>query len=148
MKYVKILLLAATLGLAACDSGDSDSGATVEPTQAGNSIPTAFLGIYRGTINITLDAGIAKESDSFPIVFEVKSNGIVTVTVDDEAPENFPINNQGRFSGQASIDEEGCSATLGFTGNTNGTRVTGTVVGEGRCEGISVEADGNFTATK
>lgn len=152
MKRVKILLLIVAFGLTACGGGSSGSGASVEPTQAGNSLPENFLGIYRGVLNLTLSTLIVSESGSFPIVLEVMSNGMVSVTIDDEDPEMFPINNEGRFSGQASFADEDCEAFLGVSGSVNGATASGTINGEGSCalgsDRLDIEAEGDFSASK
>jgi hypothetical protein len=152
MKRIKLAFVIMFFALTACGGGGSDSGSgsstSTETTQAGNSIPAAFLGLYRGLINITLTIQVLSETESFPISFEVKSNGMMTVTVDDEDPVEFPIDNQGNFSGQAQFAEDGCTASLRLSGSVDGTTASGQLSGEASCEGLNGEVSGNFSATK
>ena len=148
---VALILTINLFVLSACGGGGSSSG--VDPTVAGENIPAIFVGVYKGTLNLTAKAIGVTESDSFEITITVFEDG--TIRFDgDEPDETFTagITNDGDFAGNITIQEDECSGTVGVTGRVDGTTATGTIDGDGECDisGLSVDVDltGDFSATK
>ena len=146
-----IILSFALLLLTGCGGGSSSSG--VEPSIPGENTPAIFVGVYKGTLNLTAEAIGIKESDSFSITVTVFENG--TVRFDGDDPEEtftVGLTDDGNFSGNIEINEEECSGTIGVTGVVDGTSVSGTVQGDGECTqggvDFDVELSGDFLATK
>jgi hypothetical protein len=148
----KIIVNFCLLFIAACDGGDSSSGAG-DSTNPGQNIPANFVGIYTGTLNVTASAVGLTQSDSFPITVTVLANGTVRFDGDDP-DETFTvgITNAGDFSGTISIVEDECSGTLSVTGRVDGSQASGDVTGEGECtvNGANLSATllGDFNASK
>ena len=148
----KIIVSFCLLFIAACDGGDSLSGAG-DSTNPGENIPANFVGIYTGPLNLTASALGLSQSDSFPITVTVLANGTVRFDGDDP-DETFTvgITNAGDFSGTISIVEDECSGTLSVTGRVDGSQASGDVTGEGECTvngiNLSVTLDGDFDASK
>ena len=138
--------------LTAC-GGSSSSGGDVDVTAPGSNIPAAFVGVYRGTLNVTAEALGVSESDSFPITITVQSDGTIIFEGDDP-DERFTagVTNEGEFSGNLDIDEDECKGRVAVQGRVDGTTATGTVDGDGECEVASATIDvslkGDFQATK
>jgi len=152
MKFPLALIFTINLlFLSACGGGSSSSG--VDPTIAGENIPAIFVGVYKGTLNLTAEAISLTESDTFEITITVFEDG--TIRFDgDEPDETFTagITNDGDFAGNITITEDECNGTVGVTGRVDGTTATGTLEGDGECDisGLTVDVDltGDFTATK
>lgn len=148
----KIILCFCLLLIAACGGGDSSSGAG-DTTNPGDSIPANFVGTYNGTLNLTASAVGLTESDSFPIMVTVMSDGTVRFDGDDP-DETFTagITNAGEFSGGIEVTEDECSGSLSVTGRVDGSVASGSVTGDGQCTvngvNISVTLRGDFSANK
>jgi hypothetical protein len=148
----KIIVSFCLLFIAACDGGDSSSGAG-DSTNPGQNIPANFVGIYTGTLNLTASAVGLTQSDSFPITVTVLANGTVRFDGDDP-DETFTvgITNAGDFSGTIAIVEDECSGTLSVIGRVDGSQASGDVTGEGVCtvNGVNLSATlrGDFNASK
>jgi len=94
----KLFLLLSFVLIAACDSGDSDSGGMAEPTLPGTDVPARFAGVYTGTLNVTAEALNITTSDSFPITITVTDDAMVRF--DGDSPEEtftVGLTNGGRF---------------------------------------------------
>ena len=102
----RVLLLIAILFLSACDLGDSDSGAMVEPTLPGTNVPASFAGTYTGTLDVTAEALGVSESDSFDITITVTDDAMVRFEGDDP-DEVFVVGlaNDGTFAGNLQIQD-------------------------------------------
>lgn len=153
---LKYLILAITFAfISACGGGSSSSGGGDDPivTAPGDSIPTNFVGVYTGTLNYTISASGISESGSFPLTIDVRADGTIIVTADDET-ETLPVGltNAGNFSGSVDFSEDGCTASLELSGSVDGTTASGNVSGSGECTEagltIDVNASGDFSATK
>lgn len=151
----KLLIALFAVVLSACGGGGSDSGSMVEPTIAGTNIPAIFVGTYRGTANITVEASILNESDTVEITIIVTDDGMV-VLQDDDQDELFRVGleDSGAFRGNYSVSEivEECTGNIAVVGTVDGTTASGTLSGEGECEdgilSVSATLTGDFTATK
>ena len=149
----RVLLLIAILFLSACDLGDSDSGAMVEPTLPGTNVPASFAGTYTGTLDVTAEALGVSESDSFDITITVTDDAMVRFEGDDP-DEVFVVGlaNDGTFAGNLQIQEDECSGSLATTGQVDGTTASGDVTGSGQCRvsGINVDVtlNGSFSASR
>lgn len=149
----KLLIVALSLFLFSCGSGDSDSGGMVEATLPGSDVPASFAGVYSGTLNVTASALGLTESDSFPITVTVTENG--EVRFDGDSPEEtftVGLENGGAFRGNLPIDEEECTGNVAVVGTVNGSTASGTVSGEGRCNisgtSVAVTLEGDFSASR
>lgn len=149
----KLLLIFSFIFVAACDSGDSDSGGMAEPTLPGTDVPASFAGVYTGTLNVTAEALGITERDSFPITITV--SGDAMVRFDGDSPdETFTVGltNGGRFSGNLPINEDECKGSVAVDGSLDGTTASGTVSGSGECRlnglDVDVTLNGDFSATK
>lgn len=148
-----IFIVFVCLLVVACGGGNSDSGAQVEPSQPGDSIPANFLGKYTGTLNVTAEAAGLSASDSFDITVTVTEDGQIRFDGDDP-DETFTVglSNDGSFAGNLPIKDDDCSGTVGVTGKVDGTTASGNVTGEGKCKvngiNIDVTLKGDFSATK
>lgn len=144
----KLLVLFTLLFVAACDDGDSDSGGMVTPTLPGTDVPSTFVGVYTGTLDVTAEALGIRESDSFPITVTVTDDARIRFDGDDP-DETFTVglNNDGSFSGNLPITEDDCQGTVGVTGTVDGTTVSGTVSGDGKCNSGGLDFDVTLTGT-
>jgi len=149
----KLFLLLSFVLIAACDSGDSDSGGMAEPTLPGTDVPARFAGVYTGTLNVTAEALNITTSDSFPITITVTDDAMVRF--DGDSPEEtftVGLTNGGRFSGNLPINEDECTGTVSVDGTVDGTTASGMVSGSGRCRtggtDVDVTLSGDFNATR
>jgi len=153
--FKKILFVfALAFTISACDSGDSDSGAMVEPTLPGTNVPASFVGVYTGNLTVTAQALSLSETDTFPITVTVTQDAMVRFDGDDP-DETFTVGlaNDGRFAGNLPVDViEECTGNLSVEGRIDGTTASGDANGEGRCRvsgiNIDVTLSGNFSATR
>lgn len=149
----KLLIVFSFLILSACDTGDSDSGGMVTPSDPSAGLPANFVGVYTGNLNITAEALGVTESDSFVITITVTADGVIRI--DGDSPEETSqagVGNDGAFTGNLDINEDECTGTVVYTGVVDGTTASGTLSGNGTCNsgGLSfdVTLSGDFSATK
>lgn len=154
MKIKNLLVVMMFAIVAGCGGGSSSSGGDdVVITTPGDSIPANFVGVYTGTINYTISASGISESGSFPLTIDVRADGTIIVTADDET-ETLPVGltNAGNFSGGVDLSEDGCTVRFELSGTVDGSTASGNVSGSGECTeaGLTIEvnASGNFNATK
>lgn len=150
---LSVITLISIFMLSACGGGSSDSGSG--ETEAGSSIPEAFIGVYNGTINLRASAAGLTARESYPITITVTADGQLRFDGDEpNETATVGVTNDGRFSGQIPVDEEDCSGTVTFSGQINaaGTNASGDLEGEGRCtvSGTTLDVDlsGDFSANK
>ena len=148
----KWLLVFSLMFVAACDSGDSDSGGMAD-TIPGTDIPASFVGVYTGTLNVTAQALSVTQRDSFPITITVTNDAMVRF--DGDSPdETFTVGltNTGAFSGNLPINDDVCNGTVNVQGTVDGTNASGTLSGDGRCVTAGLDVDvtltGDFQATR
>lgn len=148
-----LLLVVLSLFLIACSGGSSDSGGMVEPTLPGTDIPASFAGTYSGILTVTASALGVTETDSFPVTVTVTNDGMIRFDGDDpEETFTVGLRNDGSFSGNLPINEDPCSGSVGVTGVVDGTTVSGSLSGSGRCSvsglEVDVSLDGDFSASR
>lgn len=155
MKQVMMMLvgLFCLTFLVACGGGSSDSGGSSDVTTPGDMLPDNFVGVYAGTLTLTVSAAGISQSDSFAITITVNADGTVRFDGDDP-DETFtaPISNAGAFGGSLNIEEDECTGSISVSGSVDGSNASGTVSGTGQCtEGgltVDVELSGELSAVK
>ncbi len=149
----KLLIVALSMFLFSCGSGDSDSGSMVDATLPGTNVPASFVGVYAGTLNLTASALGVTQSDSFPVTVTVTADAMVRF--DGDSPEEtftVGIENGGAFRGNLAINEEECTGSVSVVGSVDGSTASGTVNGNGTCQldglEIDVTLEGDFSASR
>jgi len=149
----KLFVLASFIFISACGGGGSDSGGMVSPTLPGTNVPTSFVGVYTGTLNLEASALGITQRESFPLTVEVTSDAMVRLTADGESV-TVGLANDGEFRANLPVPENSadCTGTIGIEGSVDGTSASGTLSGEGRCNISGLDADvdlsGDFNATR
>jgi len=144
------IILFATL--TACSGGGSDSGGPA------GSFPAAFVGVYQGTLNVTVSAAGISQSDSAPITITVTPDAQLQFS-SSETDETFSVGvtNDGSFNLNIDFVVDGLECTnmaLDAAGQINaaGTSISADVTGQATCtvEGITldVELSGELLASR
>ncbi len=141
-----VLIVVASI-LSACSSPDTDVESKEVTT---GNVPSAFLGVYKGTLKATAEKGILKSSLEDPITITVRSDNTIEFRGDD--PEEVfvtAVGVNGNFNGVLPIDDDGCKGDLDVSGTVNGMIASGEIGGDGNCDIIgSVGVKGSFNASK
>ncbi|MDB4511897.1 hypothetical protein N9060_00400 [Arenicella sp.] len=154
---IRYLLLISLILISSCGGGGSDSGASSDPqassvSQAGDSVPANFSGVYNGSIQGSATALNVSLSDSFPISITVEQNRVRFDGDDPDETFSAGLRNDGTFSGVLNYDDDECLGNVQLEGIVDGTNASGSFGGNGSCavggNNIEVEITGTFTAAK
>ena len=141
VRFQHIFSVSLLLAISACGGGGSSSGGS-----------NAFSGVYEGGGDVTFTVGSTSEVNFTSARIVIANNGDVQAS---DGSGDFTTTgrlNGNRFttSGNLSFNEDGvnCNINMTYTGTVTDQRVTGTVSGDGTCNGLAASNRGNYEAAR
>ena len=150
MKTKRVLLLSATLALAACDDGGTDISGGGGGSGDGGSESAKHAGTYQGVVNTKAESkDFGSVTDKSDMTLVIHKDGTVTLTIEGESVQGSISGSKFNIPFKIDWSDDGvtCKGNLVAGGTVSGNTVSGPVSGSGHCNSIGVSTSVKVTGT-